>query len=106
MIVASLIVANELLLTLPAPIAVKANSPLYARHQRMVEGSGLLFFGERFAGWRSNSPNATWRCWPSSSSRSPTDLAGYCTYWVQSRHHSLLALKSFTRPHLGARVDR
>jgi CDP-L-myo-inositol myo-inositolphosphotransferase len=50
-IVAGLIAANELLLLFSAPSAGKARSALYPRHQQMVESSGLLIFGERFAGW-------------------------------------------------------
>jgi phosphatidylglycerophosphate synthase len=50
-IVAGLIMANELLLLFSAPGAGKARSALYPRHQQMVEDSGLLFFGERFAWW-------------------------------------------------------
>jgi phosphatidylglycerophosphate synthase len=50
-IVAILIMANELLLLFPAPITTKTDSVLYPRHQAMVERSGLLFFGERFVWW-------------------------------------------------------
>ena len=50
-IVAILIVTNELLLALPASLPVATDSALYPRHQRMIESSGLLFFGKRFAGW-------------------------------------------------------
>ena len=50
-IVAGLIAANELLLLFSAPSAGKAGSALYPRHQQMVEGSGLHFFGERFTWW-------------------------------------------------------
>ena len=50
-LVASLIAANELLLLFSTPSAGKARSALYPRHQQMVESSGLLFFGERFAWW-------------------------------------------------------
>ena len=50
-IVAILIVMNELLLSIPTPIADRSDSPLYARHQGMVQHSGLLFFGERFVWW-------------------------------------------------------
>jgi phosphatidylglycerophosphate synthase len=51
-IVAILITMNELLLLLPpAQIAHKSDSALYPRHQAMIAGSGLLFFGERFVWW-------------------------------------------------------
>ncbi len=55
-VVALLIATNELLLALPARGADEASSnkgddALYSRHRRMVERSGLLFFGERFARW-------------------------------------------------------
>jgi phosphatidylglycerophosphate synthase len=50
-IVAILIVANELLLSIPVPTADESDSPLYPRHQAMVQRSGLLFFGERFVWW-------------------------------------------------------
>jgi phosphatidylglycerophosphate synthase len=52
--VAILIVTNELLLlslTDKGPIPGKIDGALYPRHQRMFEGSGVFFFGERFAGW-------------------------------------------------------
>jgi len=50
-IVAGLIAANELLLLFSAPSAGQVRSGLYPRHQHVVESSGLLFFGERFAWW-------------------------------------------------------
>ncbi|MBA3830476.1 MAG: CDP-alcohol phosphatidyltransferase family protein [Chthoniobacterales bacterium] len=55
-VVALLIATNELLLGLPARGADEASSnkgdgALYPRHRRLVERSGLLFFGERLAGW-------------------------------------------------------
>ena len=52
--VAIFILINELLLLFPSDesqIPEKLNGALYPRHQRMFGGSGLFFFGERFAGW-------------------------------------------------------
>jgi phosphatidylglycerophosphate synthase len=52
--VAIFILINELLLLIPSDQSKnpeKINGALYPRHQRMLEGSGLLFFGEGFAGW-------------------------------------------------------
>lgn len=50
-IVAILIVINELLLAFQAPSMSKGDSALYPRHQQMVAHSGLLVFGERIGGW-------------------------------------------------------
>jgi phosphatidylglycerophosphate synthase len=50
-IVAILIVTNELLLAAPAPSPKRADGALYPRHQQMVERSGLNFLGERFVWW-------------------------------------------------------
>ncbi len=107
MIVASLIAANELLLTLPAPVAVNANGALYPRHQRMVEGSGLLFLGERFAGWLIQ------------LTKRDVALLAFLLLAIANRPawilhllgtvaaiSSLLVLKSFARPRLDLAVDR
>lgn len=56
MIVALLIATNELILLRSAASVgqnptTKIDDALYPRHQRMVASSGLVFFGERFAGW-------------------------------------------------------
>ena len=106
-IVAGLIAANELLLIFPAPITGKANSALYPRHQRMVEGSGLLFFGERFAGWLIQ------------LTKRDVALLAFLFLAIADRPawilhllgavaaiSSLLVLKSFARPRPGAQVDR
>ena len=107
MIVASLIAANELLLTLPTPVAVKANSALYPRHQRMVEGSGLLFLAERFAGWLIQ------------LTKRDVALLAFLLLAIANRPawilhllgavaaiSSLLVLKSFARPIFHLAVDR
>lgn len=53
-IVALLIAANEFILSLPAivkPLPVQSDSPVYPRHQQMVQRSGLLILGPRVAWW-------------------------------------------------------
>lgn len=56
-VVAALIATNELIIpglagiTTPRESRAPIGDAVYPRHQQMIEQSGLLFFGERFAGW-------------------------------------------------------
>ncbi len=53
-IVALLLATNEFILALPAigePLPVQGDSPVYPRHQQMVQRSGLLILGPRVAWW-------------------------------------------------------